>query len=260
MANSPELWGDVHVAESLDLLYDHMALALVSTAMRAVSQRGVFHIALSGGSTPEPFYMRLVTDPRFRGLPWQVTHLWIVDERRVPLTDAKSNFLMIRESLSDHVPIKKRALHAVPVDATDPAAAYEEEMRAVFTGNSSPGPASFPRLDWVLLGMGDDGHTASLFPGSDAQLEESKWIVKNEGPKVTPPARVTMTYPLINAAREIAVLVTGAKKAPMISKVDAARKNGGDKRELPILGIDPETLGPGDGTMTWFLDRPAAGK
>ena len=259
MAGKLKLWGDVHIAPTADQLYDDLSQVLVSAALRAISSRSVFHLALSGGSTPEPFYIRLVTDPRFRAMPWQATHLWLVDERRVPLTDPKSNFLMIRESLADHVPMKKRQVHFVPVDAADPAQAYEDQMREQFTGKAAPAPGAFPRLDWVLLGMGDDAHTASLFPGSDAQLETGRWIIGNDGPKVTPPARVTMTYPLINAAREVFVLLTGAKKTATLAKVDQARQSGGDFRQFPILGIDPENKGPGDGNLSWFLDAPAAG-
>ncbi|MCC7406827.1 MAG: 6-phosphogluconolactonase, partial [Phycisphaeraceae bacterium] len=128
-AESLDLPGDVHVAESHSELLDNLAAIMLRNAMRSIQDRGVFHLALSGGSTPEPFYVRLVIDPRYRLFPWPSTHLWIVDERRVPLDHEKSNFNMIRQSLSDHVPMRKSQVHPIPVDEADPAAAYERELR-----------------------------------------------------------------------------------------------------------------------------------
>src|SRR5690606_40064 len=141
-----------------------------------------FHLALSGGSTPEPFYMRLVTDPRYRAIPWEQTHLWIVDERRVPERDDRSNFKMIREALADHVPLRSRQRHPMPVLEADPAARYEAELRRVVDPD-----ARVPRLDFVVLGMGDDAHTASLFPHSPALEETQKLVAVNAGEYVTPP-------------------------------------------------------------------------
>lgn len=253
----PKLTGGVHVAADADKLFDDLAMALFGAAGDAVGQRNVFHLALSGGSTPEPFYMRLVTDPRFRALPWEYTHIWIVDERRVPEDHEKSNFRMIREALADHVPMRRRQKHPMPVLLDDPAAAYEEEMREVFElrGGNEP-----PRMDFVLLGMGDDAHTASLFPGSPAIGVKDRWIAVNEGPAVTPPDRVTMTFPLLNAARNVAVLVVGQKKAATLRRVEEQLRRGPDPQNLPITGVDPENEGKaGDGSLIWYLDAAAAG-
>ena len=185
-------------------LFLELGTALRQAAFDAVEARGVFHLALSGGSTPEPFYMRLVVDPLYRALPWQSTHLWIVDERRVPESDPRSNMRMIRESLAAHVPMPENHVHAVPTQAADPAAEYEAEMADVFGIAPVPG-APVPKLDFVLLGMGSDAHTASLFPESPALAEKVRWIANNDGPRVVPPARITMTYPLINNARRVVV-------------------------------------------------------
>ncbi|MFW6060786.1 MAG: 6-phosphogluconolactonase, partial [Phycisphaeraceae bacterium] len=150
MAQSPpKLTGDVHVREDREELFDDLAQVLMAAAHRAVEERGAFHLALSGGSTPERFYMRLVIDPRFREIPWRDTHVWLVDERRVPLDDELSNFRMIRESLIDHVPLRRRQIHPMPVSDDNPAAAYERELRDVFEQ-----PRDVPQLDFVLLGMG----------------------------------------------------------------------------------------------------------
>lgn len=246
------LTGSVHIGKDTDLLYDDLAMAMLGVAAAAVKQRGVFHVALSGGSTPEPFYIRLVTDPRFRGLPWQDTHVWIVDERRVPEDHEKSNYKMIRETLIDHVPMRKRNAHPMPVMEADPAGAYERQLASEF--NVKAGDATPPSLDFVLLGMGDDTHTASLFPGSPAIDEQRRWVAVNEGPKVTPPDRVTMTYPLLNAARHVAVLVTGAKKRLALGLVEKQLAVGPDPRRYPITGVAPTS-----GQLTWYLDPAAAG-
>lgn len=254
--------GRTHVAPA-DVLFDDLAISLASSAAEAVKERGVFHVALSGGSTPEPFYMHLCIDPRYRSISWEKTHFWIVDERRVPENHEKSNIKMIRESLTDHLPIKKRQVHPMPVLQADPATAYIEEMERVFeslaaskAGATLETGETIPRLDWVLLGMGDDAHTASLFPQSPALKERTRWIANNDGPHVTPPDRVTMTYPLLNATRELAVLCIGAKKLPTLKRVsEQLRKHGVDTEHFPITGIKPT-----DGRLTWYLDAAAAGE
>lgn len=255
LLNSDELtWnlnGNVIVGKDARAVLEDLATTMADAAARAVEERGVFHVALSGGSTPEPFYMLMATHPDQRLFPWQQTHIWIVDERCVTEDDEKSNFKMIRESLSEHVPIRRRQVHPMPVMESDPASLYIEDMRGVFDNGDA-----IPRLDFVLLGMGDDAHTASLFPNSDALNVNDSWIAVNDGPNVTPPKRVTMTYPLLNAARELAVLAVGEKKKATIQKIDAAmRDNTATIQVLPITGINPT-----DGELTWFLDAAAAGE
>ena len=272
-----KLSGSIHVGQSLDQLYDDLAQVFMGAAGLAIYQRGVFHVALSGGTTPEPFYIRLVTDPRFRAIPWEKTHIWMVDERRVPENDPRSNFRMIREALVDHVTISRRQVHPMPVMEEDPAMLYEAQLAEAFdlpapvtfapgiSGKASPSAAapgdaghdpSVPQLDFVLLGMGDDAHTASLFPGSRAVSESRRWIAVNDGPSVTPPPRVTMTYPLLNASRRVAVLVTGAKKAETLRRVERQLQSAGpDAMTMPITGIQPT----GHNVLTWFMDQAAAG-
>lgn len=243
----PRLTGDLHVADTADQLYDDLASVLMATAFRALEKRGGFQLALSGGKTPEPFYMRLMLDPRFRFIPWKDTHLWLVDERCVPLDDERSNFCMIRQILADQVPTPRRQVHDMPATEPDAAEQYEAALRTQLGDDGA--------LDFVLLGMGDDGHTASLFPQSPALAQTERWVVPNEGPTVIPPPRLTMTYPLLNGAAEVAILVTGANKWPAIRRVDEQlRKNGPDPQHLPVTGIEPE-----DGELTWYLDAAAAG-
>lgn len=249
----PTLPGQTLVASDTEELFLELGSALRQSAIQAVEARGVFHLALSGGSTPEPFYERLVTDPLYRALPWKKTHVWIVDERRVPESDPKNNFRMIRESLVGHVPVPEDQVHPVPTESADPAAEYEAQMAEVF--GFAPG-AGVPRLDFVLLGMGADAHTASLFPASPALAEQTRWIVANDGPRVVPPPRITMTYPLLNHARRVAVLAVGAGKAQTLGRIAAQVASGGpDVQELPITGVDPR---PQAGELRWYLDVPAA--
>ena len=245
---SPVFWGGLAFATlPLSLLvYGWNDLVRVA---EAVQNRGAFHIALSGGSTPEPFYIRLVIDPRYRALPWDKIHVWMVDERRVPEDNEKSNWRMIRESLLDHVDAPLDHLHPMPVMHDDPASEYEASLRSVF------GDVGMPRMDVILLGMGDDCHTASLFPQSAAIDVRDRWITVNEGEHVTPPDRVTMTYPLINAARHIGVLVVGSKKNVPLRRVSDQMQTGPDPTHVPISGIAPEA----DGDMVWYLDPAAAG-
>jgi len=238
----------VQVCAQVDELVDHVATVLTNQAIRAVDIRGAFHLALSGGRTPEVLFRRLVIDPQYRALPWRDTHVWLVDERRVPEDHEQSNLGSIRGDLLDHVPIRSRQVHAVPVAADRPAGEYEQALRSTIGG-------PVPRLDFALLGMGADGHTASLFPGSPALREQVALVAVNDGPAVTPPPRVTMTYRLLNAARYVGILVTGQGKAATVARVqrqylDAAP----DPHNLPIAGVNPD-----DGMLAWYLDAAAAG-
>ena len=274
----PALPGRVKVEADTHALFDALGGALMAAALDAVGRRGVFHLALSGGSTPYPFYMSLMTDPRWRAMPWPMTHLWIVDERCVPFDHERSNWRQIHEIFADHSGIPEAHLH--PIDATAPDACerYEAELRGALGGQrgsavgdtvggtvggavggavgGTRGGAAHDReaqgrLDFALIGMGDNGHTASLFPETAVLDERERWIAPCDGPTVTPPKRITMTYPLLNATRTVAVLVVGAAKAAMIHRVATGNDTA---RELPIKGIRPES-----GELLWFLDCAAAG-
>lgn len=246
--------GTTVVSPDLDTTFEKLGDALLSAARRAQEQRDRFHLALSGGSTPEPFYVQLVTDPKFRALPWATTHLWIVDERRVPSDHERANFRMMKSALLDHIPTPDEQVHRVRTELDDPAADYQGQLEEVF-GRSPSG--SVPRLDFVLLGMGDDCHTASLFPQSPALGEDRLWVVNNDGGGTVPPPRVTMTYPLLNAARELCVLAVGAKKAEALQQV-ADLHGRVEVDTVPISGITPADAG--GGRLIWFLDDDSAAK
>lgn len=244
----PDLPGSGVLRRDVEDITYALAADLFIHANNCVRSFGDFHLALSGGSTPMPLYARLMTDPAFRMFPWNRTHLWIVDDRCVEPNDDRFNYKHIHEYLGDHSGIPQRNLHPMPVLVDGGDVAYERELQQTLAWREK----GHDRLDFVLLGMGDDGHTASLFPHSPALDAEHKLIAFNSGPAVTPPDRMTMTYRLINASRFIAVLVTGSKKASTIAKITAP---GASPRDLPILGVNP--LG---GTLRWYLDHDACPK
>ncbi len=211
----PPLPGEVIVAETIDRLIDLLAAEMVVAAKSCVREFGDFELAISGGSTPQPLYERLMYDPDCRTLPWARTHLWLVDERAVPFDDERSNFKKINETIVDHSGIPAEQVHPIMAMADDADEAYESELREVLQWRH----AGEDRLDFVLLGMGADGHTASLFPFHEVLGEREQLVRRLTVPSAEPPQCVTMTYPLINAARVVAVLVTGSAKAPAIARI-----------------------------------------
>lgn len=205
-------------------------------AADAVARRGSFAAALSGGRTPEGFYRTLAGAP---GLPWSRTHLFLVDERMVPEVSSESNAALLRASLIGRLERPPVSVHLPAAgDPSEAAEAYEREIRGFFGG--AP-----PVFDLVLLGLGEDGHTASLFPDSPALEERSRLAVGvPEAPGRL--ARVSLTLPLINAARRVVLLVTGSEKRPALERVLS-----GDRR-LPGARVQPR-----EGTLEIFADRAA---
>jgi 6-phosphogluconolactonase len=242
----PPLPGSVRVEATADAILDAVAADLVAHAIECVRAFGDFHLALSGGSTPFPLYERLMYDPACRSLPWRRTHLWIVDERCVPFDDPRSNFGKIAEIIVGHSDIPPEQVHPIEATAEDADARYERALRETLAWREK----GQDRLDFVLLGMGDNGHTASLFPHTAVLEERTRLAARCSGPEVDPP-RITMTYPLLNASRVLAALVTGESKAAMIDRVATGSD---DYREIPIKGLRP--LG---GELRWYLDAKAAG-
>jgi 6-phosphogluconolactonase len=220
------------VARSLDLILSKLATA--------IEERGQFTIALAGGSTPKPLYEAIAQ----QNLPWDKIHVFWGDERYVPPDHPDSNELMARRAWLDRVDIPAANIHAVPTLDADPAvsaAKHEQHLREFF--NSSP--AAFPALDVVLLGMGDDAHTASLFPHTDAlQVRDRLVTVGNKDGN----PRITFTYPLINAARSVIFVVAGANKQPALAQVFAPVA---DDFTYPSRLIQPQ------GELWWLLDAAA---
>ena len=223
---------------------------IVKHAAQAISARGRFHVALSGGNTPKPIYARLAAAPYLNGVDWSRVHVYFGDERCVPPDDPRSNYYMARAELLDHVPLPAGNIHRIHGEESAPRAAelYIAELQNAFGGKPGAGaPAS--SFDLVLLGMGDNGHTASIFPGLPAVTEESRWVMA-QYVEVMSMWRVTLTPVVINAARDVAFIVSGADKAEMLSKVLEGPYQ-------PIV-LPSQVIKPASGGLSWLLDAPAA--
>ena len=216
---------------------------------RAVTERGRFCVALSGGSLPKLLGPPLAAQPRRSQIEWSAWHVFWADERCVPLAHAESNYRLAREYLFEQVPIPPDQIYAID-DTLPPgpaAEAYQGLLRQLF----QPGPGEIPRFDLILLGMGEDGHTASLFPGHPLLTETERWVAPISDSPKPPPERITLTLPLINQARQIAILAAGPGKAAALSQVFGS--TAGDPT-LPVQRVHPAA----EGELVWFVDRAAA--
>ena len=235
----------VVVRETPGALVEAAAAWFVRSAAAAVTARGRCHVALSGGATPTPLYELLATPHWRERVSWPDLHLFWTDERCVPPNDARSNYGVVRRVLLPHVPIPPENVHPVPTAARTPeeaAALYEETIHSLVGGSVRPA------FDLVLLGLGDDGHTASLFPHS-ALLRDDR-LVAADSVRRAGTFRVSMLVPLLNAARQAAFLVSGASKARALREVLAG---GRDPDRLPA-----QLVRPSGGSLHWLVDRAAA--
>ena len=232
LIQKPTIWGQSAVS------------LFVEIAHEAIKERGTFSVAFSGGGTPLPLYRALGQEPFIKEFPWSKTYFFWGDERDVPLNHPDSNFHSVNEVLLNRVPIPTQNVHRVQTEMgpEKAARAYEEQLKRFFHGE-------WPFFDLVLLGMGEDGHTASLFPFSDGLTVEDRRFIPNFAPhrKVW---RLTLTKNAINAARNTIILVKGAEKASMVANALVGEYNPDEK---PIQLIKPES-----GHLTWLLDENAA--
>jgi 6-phosphogluconolactonase len=235
----------IEVYPDLESLSRAAAALLVQQANLAVAARGRFSVALSGGATPRRTYELLAAPPLVEQAPWDRVHVFWGDERCVPLNDLRSNARMAKAAWLDRVPIPGNQIHPLNC-APDPAAAarqYEAKLREFFAGQP-------PVLDLVLLGLGGDGHTASLFPGAPALKERQRWAAAVYVAE-SDLYRVTLTAPLINQARLVAFLITGGAKAGVLREVLHGPYDPG---RLPAQLIRPH-----HGELLWLADLAAAG-
>ena len=243
---------DVAVLPDAMRLADAAAQQFVSAANTAIESRGEFTVALSGGSTPRQVYARLATEPFVSSLDWSRVHVLWGDERCVPPEHEWSNYRMTRLTLLDHVPVLEENVHRIrgEDDPAEAAVSYESVLRAVLrTPRGPPRTAPASRLDLVLLGLGQDGHTASLFPCAVSLRATEAWVAAEYVHEVEM-WRVTLTASVINAAAEIAFVVSGGAKAGVVRRVLEGPNR---PHELPA-----QLIAPTDGRLCWLLDAPAA--
>jgi 6-phosphogluconolactonase len=241
---------ELRVFGSAEDLAAAAAAEFAARAQAAVSQHGRFTVALCGGSTPNRLYA-LLAERRRTGKgrpPWGKIHVFWGDERVVPPGHSDSNFHAANEALLAKVPIPQANVHRIRAEARSPAAAaalYEQDLTRFF---SLP-PGRFPRFDLVLLGLGADGHTASLFPGSEVLLEQTRLVAAPLVPKLGT-QRITLTLPVLNSARAVMFLVSGGEKAEALAR---ALEGGIGSEALP-----PRLVRPRDGEVLWLVDQAAS--
>jgi 6-phosphogluconolactonase len=234
---------EIRIVNTPAELFQAAATEFATRASQAIQSHGRFSVALSGGSTPKTLYA-LLASGSIPNIPWEKIFFFFGDERFVPPDHPDSNYRMAREAglfakvPDDHV----FRLRTEEKDADTAARAYEQTLQKFFGLQ----PGEFPRFDMVLLGLGPDGHTASLFPGTAALNEKSRWVVANWVDKFRS-YRITLTLPVLNRAACVLFLVSGADKANIVGEV---LKN--ENANLPS-----QKVRPADGRLLWLLDRAA---
>jgi len=242
----------VEVFPDINALTFAAARRITSLANRAVENHGVFTVALSGGSTPRALYRLMAADAAIRAkIPWPKVHFFFGDERHVPPEHAESNFRMANEAMFQDLRAESLHIHRVLgelISASEAAQLYEADLKGFFEPRRLL-TEGFPRFDLILLGMGPDGHTASLFPGSPGLSETTSWVVANWVEKFKTD-RITMTFPVLNSAAEVIIFVAGPEKAPVLAKaLDPAAK----ETSYPVQEVRPR-----NGIKRWMLDASAA--
>jgi 6-phosphogluconolactonase len=238
---------EIRILSTPQELFAAAAEEVARASQEAVSERGRFTIALSGGSTPKSLYGLLATNAR-ASLPWDRMNFFWGDERHVPPTDPDSNYRMANEAMLSRLPIPPENIFRIPAenpDADAVAASYEQTLRKFFQLTAT----EVPTFDLILLGLGPDAHTASLFPGTAALQERSRLVVANWVEKLKT-HRLSFTLPVLNAARNVVFLVSGTDKAPAVAAVL--------EKDVPGEQYPAKLVRPRNGKLIWMLDRAAA--
>jgi 6-phosphogluconolactonase len=216
-----------------------------STAKDCVTQTNLFTVAISGGSTPRDMHRLLAEEPYRSEIPWKKIHIFWVDERCVSVDDPASNFGLAKKDFLERIPIPVEQIHPMPGGSVpeEGARKYQEEMEKIFQMQER----DWPIFDLIFLGMGKDGHTASLFPGARSPRTRDRWVraVKGGNPNVY---RLTLTYDVLNRAKRVCFLVSGEEKASTVKTVLEDKE-----ARLPAQKIQPV-----QGVLTWLLDRAAS--
>lgn len=234
--------GEILYCQDLDGLSHRVAEQFVQLARQKIEQQGGFYVALAGGGTPKRLYQLLATEPYREQVEWSRVFFFFGDERYVPHEHDDSNYRMARESLLAHVPVNQAHVYAMNT-ASDVRRAAADYSRTI--QQTLPLVGKLPAFDLILLGMGDDGHTASLFPRTcilhDQRLVAAVYVEKFKA------WRISMTYPLINNAQQVWILVAGAAKAPVLAHIQK-----GQDHDYPVARVNPR------GNLYWYLDQAAA--
>ena len=240
---------DIHVYPTSQALLEAAAQHLLDHARQAIETRNSFTIALAGGSTPKGLYAMLAAPPFRSQLDWTKIRFFWGDERHVPPDHADSNYRMAHEALLSHLPISMAHVHRVPSELPD-AQTVADQYEAVLRKQFAVSGPEIPRFDFILLGMGPDGHTASLFPGTKA-VHETNRLVAAPWVERLQTSRITFTPVLLNHARQVTFLICGHAKADTLHAV----------LEGPFQpdALPAQVIGPRAGTLTWFVDQEAAG-
>jgi 6-phosphogluconolactonase len=238
----------INICEDITELANIASLEFCQLANDAIEKKGSFSVALSGGSTPVSLYKRLVSNEIKPLIDWNKIHFFVSDERCVPANSPDSNFYTAKTHLFDHIGIHESNLHPTKFQDTDPelsAQTYENKIKDFFESNSN----SIPNFDLIFLGMGPDGHCASLFPGTKA-LDEKQLLVAANYVDRLKASRITFTFPLINNARNIIFLVSGNDKSKILADVLESKGE-----QFPAQKVMPV-----NGYLEWFIDEAAASK
>lgn len=235
---------DINIYASKDEAIASAAGLFTRIGTAAIKERGSFHVMLSGGETPRQLYELLAQNINNYDLPWGQVHVYWGDERCVPPEHLLSNQQMTRQALLNHVNIPEKNIHPIVYDVSPEHTAkqYEKHLRSLFDNVE-------PQFDLILLGLGDDGHTASLFPSTAVLHVEDKWVSPVHLPEQDVD-RITLTFPILNKAKNIAFLVTGGKKASAVKAVLEAGSNG--------IILPASLIKPVAGHLSWILDQDAA--
>ena len=241
---------EVRILANANAIAETAAAEFVEAARRAVQKKNSFTVALSGGSTPKALYELLVNNPLLQSMiPWKQTQFFFGDERHVPPNHADSNFRMATESMLSKAPVNAKQIHRIKgelASAEEAAAQYEKELRTSFKLELG----QQPHFDLILLGMGPEGHTASLFPGTKALREQERLVIHNWVGKLFSD-RITLTPPVLNNADRVIFMVHGAEKAPALK---AVLEGPYEADQLPAQLIQPS-----GGSVLWLVDQTSAG-
>lgn len=244
---------DITVYPDNDSLVSAAADFIADSAGQAIAARGRFTLALSGGHTPRPVYARLATPGYLDRIDWTRVQVFFGDERCVPPDDTRSNYHMVKTTLFNKIPLPEENIHHIRGEETPEQAArdYARILRHTFGVDNATGGPPFEGFDLILLGMGEDGHTASIFPGLVAVTESVAWVLA-QYVEVMAMWRLTLTPVVINAARRVAFLVSGDKKAETLRQVLEGPYQ-------PVV-LPAQAIKPTRGELHWLVDGPAAAR